>query len=364
MIRFVFSLLFSIAMISTSFNKIYAFPENLRKGYTNCASCHVSPTGGGLLTDYGDGASEEFLNTWKLSEEQEASGSDSAFLWGGNLRSLLFTKNDGLYTSKGFIPMQAEGEVAYKFLDYFTADFSAGFYDKDIQARRYYLLANLNEHLYMRLGSFFPAYGILTAEHSIVTRKELGFNQGRESKNIEIGITGETGEIVIDGIISEASDEISAQEKGLTARAAWYAWGKSQIGLSFLSTSSKVWKRTMAGIFIITGLTQSLYLLSELDEEFKKAVDTTEVSTPSNTRLVTYNKLGWEFLPGVHSFFLYENSLNTKGGFNPRLWSYGPGLQWFPLEHFEFMLQAQRKYNSFYPNQPGNLVSLMMHFYF
>ncbi len=369
MTSFLIPVLFFIMILSTSFNSaLYAFPENLRKGYTNCASCHVSPTGAGLLSPYGETASAEFLNTWKLSEDKETSTSEPpstpSLLWGGNIRALLYSKNNGLFVSKGFMPMQIEGEIAYKFLDYFTAAFSGGVYDKDFQTHRYYLLANLNEHLYVRIGSFFPAYGILTAEHSIVTRKELGFNQGRESKNFEIGLIGQNGEIVIDSVLSEASDGISAQEQGLTARAAWYGLEKSQIGMSFLSSTSHIWRRTMTGVFIITGLTQSLYLLAELDNEIKKAIDSNEISTPSNTRLVSYNKLGWEFLPGVHSFFTYENSVNTKGDFNPRLWSYGPGLQWFPIEHFEFMLQGQKKYNSFYPKQPGSLLTLMLHYYF
>src|SRR3954452_12614673 len=31
----------------------WAFPENVRHGYTNCVSCHVNPNGQGLLNPYG-----------------------------------------------------------------------------------------------------------------------------------------------------------------------------------------------------------------------------------------------------------------------------------------------------------------------
>src|SRR3954451_10842506 len=32
-----------------------ATPNMIRLGYPTCASCHISPQGGGLLTDYGKG---------------------------------------------------------------------------------------------------------------------------------------------------------------------------------------------------------------------------------------------------------------------------------------------------------------------
>jgi len=352
-------------------SQILAFPENVRKGYASCASCHTSPTGGGLPTSYGMHASEEFLNTWKINADKDKENSEkepqaeSPLRWGGNLRGLGYLSNNGIYKGKGFIPMQIEGEASYQLWEKYIGVFSAGYYDRSVQAQRYYLLANLTENLYIRGGKFFPAYGIMTAEHAIVTRKGIGFNEGRESENIEVGLLGETGEIVVDAILSEASDDnISTNEKGFTLRTAWYAGGRSQLGVSFLSTSSKVWQRTMYGLFAIAGLTQSVYLLSEVDQEFKKATDKDEISTPGNTRLITYDKLGWEFLPGLHALATYESSVNTKGSFNPRLWSYGPGLQWFPISHLELLAQWQRKYNDAYPNQPGSLATLMVHYYF
>src|SRR5687768_13058242 len=37
---------------------MYALPVMVRLGYPNCASCHVSPQGGGLLNEYGRGIDE------------------------------------------------------------------------------------------------------------------------------------------------------------------------------------------------------------------------------------------------------------------------------------------------------------------
>src|SRR6185312_4028151 len=44
----------------------HAFPEMARFGYTNCATCHYSPNGGGLLTPYGRALSKEVLSNGKF----------------------------------------------------------------------------------------------------------------------------------------------------------------------------------------------------------------------------------------------------------------------------------------------------------
>ncbi len=51
MIRAVIAACFLITVASTA----YATPNMIRLGYPTCASCHLSPQGGGLLTEYGKG---------------------------------------------------------------------------------------------------------------------------------------------------------------------------------------------------------------------------------------------------------------------------------------------------------------------
>ncbi|MFM8315618.1 MAG: hypothetical protein ACKOA8_15160, partial [Deltaproteobacteria bacterium] len=52
-----------------------SYPEFIRHGYMNCTSCHVSPTGGGALTEYGRSLSDEVLSRWSRPGE-------SGFLYG------------------------------------------------------------------------------------------------------------------------------------------------------------------------------------------------------------------------------------------------------------------------------------------
>src|SRR5665213_92015 len=46
-----------------------AFPEMIRHGYVNCTSCHVSPSGGGVLTQYGRQLSGDLLSMAATEKE-------------------------------------------------------------------------------------------------------------------------------------------------------------------------------------------------------------------------------------------------------------------------------------------------------
>ncbi|MEI7441919.1 MAG: hypothetical protein WCK43_09885 [bacterium] len=49
--------------------KAWSYPDFIRHGYTNCMTCHVSPTGGGALTQYGREISQDALSTWSYKGE-------------------------------------------------------------------------------------------------------------------------------------------------------------------------------------------------------------------------------------------------------------------------------------------------------
>jgi hypothetical protein len=68
----------------------FALPTMIRLGYTDCATCHVSPQGGGLLTSYGKGidtAQSLFSREVRPDEGQGRFFYDVRFVTGGSLRS-------------------------------------------------------------------------------------------------------------------------------------------------------------------------------------------------------------------------------------------------------------------------------------
>src|SRR3954462_3088816 len=62
----------------------HALPTMIRLGYPNCASCHISPQGGGLLNTYGRGIDEaQSLRAGEYVQSDNAVA--KALRWGGRI---------------------------------------------------------------------------------------------------------------------------------------------------------------------------------------------------------------------------------------------------------------------------------------
>ncbi|MGZ3694528.1 MAG: hypothetical protein ACXWQO_10135, partial [Bdellovibrionota bacterium] len=61
-----------LSLFSFTFSqKAHAFAEMTTHGYTNCTACHISPNGGGTLTEYGRGLSKELLSASAKEGEEK-----------------------------------------------------------------------------------------------------------------------------------------------------------------------------------------------------------------------------------------------------------------------------------------------------
>ncbi len=358
----------SLALLAGMLTKqALGFPENIRLGYAGCLSCHVSPTGGGLLTPYGRGASEDFLSTWTRKDEAQVGHGKVAppksLLLGGDLRGLAVQRDTRVFKEKAFIPMQLELQTGLILAEKLTAALALGLYDQNVELQNAYGMAQISDLVFVRIGKFFPAYGLYIPNHSVVTRRGLGFNQGQETINFEAGIISESGEIIVDAILKQGLGELSSEDKGATLRGVWYVRKESQIGLSLLSTKGTVWERQAVGVFAASGITRTTYLLGEINRETKKPADSADPSTPENTRLVSMAKVGWEITRGLHIFGAHESSVTTKGTYDPRLSAFGPGIQWFPRPHFEVVGELQSRLDETFSKKPGQKATLLLHYY-
>src|SRR5579872_5347575 len=93
----------------------FAFPELVRHGYVNCTSCHVSPSGGGALTEYGRQLSADVLSM--SSYEGEGGflhGAAKLPEWlavGGDVRAIQIYRSTPQATQWRFLFMQADYEL-------------------------------------------------------------------------------------------------------------------------------------------------------------------------------------------------------------------------------------------------------------
>ena len=350
-----------------SVTDLEAFPTNIRQGYASCVSCHISPSGGGVLNSYGRATAEEFLSTWHYKRE-------SSFLHGlfredppvisigGDVRYVSYsvTSAETQETVKKNFLMQRDIELAFTIDSKLTFVTSIGLYGEEYDGpeyRRNYILYNFNDYFSFRIGRYFPAFGILFEDHTIATRKNLGWDQGRESYNIEISARNERAEIFVTGIFGNAGAtdltskqgyKFSSEERGGSWRAAYYIGKRSQLGFSYLYTENnrEETRKEIYGPYMMLGFTRWLYLLAEADWLGEGPLTST-TGLPQR-KIYSYSTLGVEAFRGMH-FQGYHSRKDDVDVF-------GAKIQFFPRPHFEFTAAYET-------SDAGEVVTLLAHYY-
>jgi len=214
-----------------------AYPQYQLSREQTCASCHLSPVGGGTLDDNG-----------LLTAEDESQWSgNSAFLhglidlpgWlrlGGDLRFAAGASDAGGGLGPAGFPMQADvyadaraGKVAL----HVTGGVTMPNEDKPYRAlfsREHYLMWSQGEDdgVYLRAGRFMPVYGLRQAEHVFYTRRyggtplygeTYGVNVGWLSPRFEAHLTGFVPDPLVDSV-QPGSGAALYVERRLAGRAA------------------------------------------------------------------------------------------------------------------------------------------------
>ncbi|HET9989281.1 MAG TPA: hypothetical protein VFQ65_12210 [Kofleriaceae bacterium] len=164
-----------------------AYPQfQLVKDQT-CSGCHLSPAGGGLLSENGLNTAEA-ISQWGTAPEffYKKVPLPSWLQLGGDLRGASgFDQSDTSH--KGFVmfPMQAEVYAAATF-DAFSLHVTGGVRDPQYQNTAKTLFASREhwvqwqqrpgetEGLFVRVGRFMPVFGLREAEHPYYDRRYGG----------------------------------------------------------------------------------------------------------------------------------------------------------------------------------------------
>jgi len=346
----------------------WAFPENVRQGYFSCSSCHVSSTGGGLLTEYGRRTQEEFMATWAKEKQADfmfgAFKLPSSLSLGGDVRFLSVKTDNQVTTTQAGFPMQADLEVGWNPIDSFTLVATFGAYSAKSDMRRYYAKYQFDENWMLRIGQFYPAFGIQHPDHSLFTRRLLGFDERQENRNAELGYVSEKFEVIFDAIIGGTDEGQQFRETGYSLRAQTFVGERSAIGLSHLHGKSNVWERDAFGPFIMIGFSPKSYLLSEVYYQKKKAVESDDASTPDHAGIITTSKVGYDLFRGFQLFASYESADSSQGDYVAKQRSYGPGLQWIPIPHLEFYGKLEKRLDENFSKDYGYQSLFVTHYWF
>lgn len=369
---FVPPLAFFASVIATLFweSPAVAFPELVRHNYANCTACHVNPSGGGVLTQYGRGLSSAVLSTW--GEEKEgmfAYGIMKPPDWlelGGDLRLLNISQQTAPTSSARtrMVLMQADVEAAITY-KIFTAVGTAGIQDAALYpdnrfiSRRHYGLFYFSDELSLRAGRFLQAYGINIADHPSVTRRDLGLDQGQETYNVELAWLGEKWNAYTTGIFSRPDIAEEIREKGVSTSLSYFFLDRFRVGANYFFGTSHTANRHVFGPFFILGFTPRLFLLSEVDLQRNFARTFREPQWGA----AVYQRLNYEMVQGLHVFLTQQYSKLNFAKDSTRKEVYGLGIQFFPRPHLEFELVGEKRCAVAVSNDFSEWVYLLTHFY-
>lgn len=219
-----------------------AFPQwQFSSGTSRCNQCHFSPSGGGLITNYGRDAVGEDLSSWE---------GDGGFLFGAvDMPSWLAVGFDGRMAvlrhhagnaegpMTAIFPMQADLSLRAAFADSFSLMATVGyrgqarnspaglgndnFYpasgDRVISREHYLMWRSGALGPYVRAGRFFAPYGLRLAEHSTYVRRDNGFNLLEETYGLSGGVVQNEWELHITAFMPDFLRSFGGQEKGAAA---------------------------------------------------------------------------------------------------------------------------------------------------
>lgn len=340
-----------------------AFPEMTRFQYNNCTACHVSPSGGGLLTSYGRSLSSEVLSTWGSEKEagflHGAIDRDSLEKWiliGGDLRAVQVHKENAATKTGRFIKMQADLSVGIV-REQWTLVGVFGSIEGESWAptgTSYYGSYKPRDELSLRAGRFTPQYGLYIMDHIVFARSFLGFGLGSTRDTAEVQWSGEqwTSNLSFSKQFNNPDPESS-----YATQVQYFFADHHKIAINYWRGHTMGFDRDIYGSWMVLGFSPKIFFVNENDWQ-------TKFTSLNTTRsFVTYNKLGYTLMKGLDALILGEYQKSDLSDVSTEINRYGLGFQFYPRPHFE-LSGAWTKQNSLaLSGQEADYAWLIFHYY-
>ncbi|MBN2799027.1 MAG: hypothetical protein JXX28_07750 [Deltaproteobacteria bacterium] len=338
-----------------------AYPFMVRAGTTNCADCHVDPSGGGVLTAYGR---DQGLAMGRGGDRAElgafAFGAVSlpeAVMLQADSRTLLIPDP----SNPRVLAMQDDLRGAIR-TGHFVVSGSLGMVSEGAQkaqltsqpagvnavAREYWAGYTPSSAVTVRAGRMNLPFGLRSEEHFLYAR-EVTATDTNDSQQAGVAVAYASwnlrGEVMgIAGNPQVSPDRY--RERGLSGNVAWAPSSKAEVGLSGLwghaqlDPSARVERtRGAAGVFGRAVLPASVVLLAEAD-----LTADGQGADPAQIGGVGFVELDAEPLQGVHVRGTGEYC--TPGGGSEASYAGWLGGQWFFAPHADLRLDVA--YGSLY----------------
>jgi hypothetical protein len=343
----------------------YAYPWMIRHEYAGCATCHVDPSGGGVLTQYGAAQGDLLLRT-RYGASADADESPAAgFLWGavqppawflpsGSLRTLaLDSKTGSAPFTRDFIIMQADLRAAvvtggfrgYASIGAVSSQGSAASVAGSVVSREHWLgwAFGKDDSLLLRAGRIDLPFGVRQIEHTLfvrqATRTDLNDTQ---QHGVSLAYSGELlrGEVMAIAGNYQVSPDVY-RERGYSAFAEIAPLPRAAFGVSSLITHAArdlylrlSNTRQAHGVFVRAAPVEPLVLLAEGDLIAQSATSATGYATMLQADV--------EPTQGIHFIATGEN-MRIGGTNSGTSWSGWLGAAWFFALHADARFDFQKQ---------------------
>lgn len=371
-------LLFATQLVLLS-PKSFAYPDMIRHGYVNCSACHTTQQGGDMLSEYGRELSKELFSRhdslFKPANAEKNYWQIETPEWlrvGGNVR-LLQTATESSVASKGrFMIMQVDIDTLFNITENWHVYASVGRYEPsraDAEWKDFIFMPRLwtqyshslddgNQTASLRVGRFYPVYGINVAEHTYVNRRYLDFNPGQERLAAELSWSSENYQVTATGLHQRGSFEKYDDEKGYVVQASKVFGKSSRAGINIyrsrLTQTSGEVDKAFEGVFAMIGINEKTSLLMQADKIYYPN---------GKTGFLDFIRLGYEYTHGVHLFATQEYHNPDTEKTDPKMESYGVGVQYFPFPNFDLFATYKKTKDTSQLDEFQNVVWLIAHFY-
>jgi hypothetical protein len=241
-----------------------AYPFMIQHGYASCGECHVDPSGGGVLSEYGRGQAEILMRTaWKTRPEDWEPSRTKDFAFGAvTLPEWLGLQADGRVlvipepANTRVIVMQSDLRAAVH-TDHVVAYGSAGWVDEgataawvssnpgqggNLVSREYWLGWKPDKELLVRAGRMALPFGIRSEEHKLFVRsatetdtnaqQQVGADAVWSSDKFRAELMGIAGNIQV--------RPDSFRERGYSAVGSYAPSNRVEIGASSLLAHAQI----------------------------------------------------------------------------------------------------------------------------
>lgn len=315
-----------------------AYPEYQLSKDQTCTSCHISPAGGGLLTENGLAVAES--SSTFGGPPEAAHGvlvGPSWLVVGGDFRGGAgLVQNTGTHASA--FPMQAEA-AAFVHHDAFSFYATLGAQKGNanpityLELREHYAMWQ-QDGLYVRVGRFMPVFGLRFAEHNDYTRNFgqtplYGETYGAALEYVASGWEGHVTAFVHDPIqdpVERGNGAAGYAEKRLAKTVS--------LGVEGRYAKSPDDARTAGGLTAKYWLASANVLL-ELEGQ---VIHQTFSAGGARNQLVSYLLGSWFFHDGWMldlGLSQFDEDLKVKG---VDVEAFDTNLHWFASSHWELLM--------------------------